>query len=452
MSLQLKLNLMITCLLLALLTVSTFFVVKNSREDVRAEISSTSNLVLHLLDDEMLHYLSDYDWMNTRNGTSIFRLQSLDNMRHLKIDFYDINGRLRETNRKTKSSADACAAPAWFVTVMGTAKISTQKKAKKIILNGRFVGTLVITPDPSYEIAEVWKDTISILGLVAIFFVMINILVYWAVQYTFKAINRIIDALTKMQQGNFNSRLPNFSQTELHEMGQKFNAMADTLKESTQNNRRLTQQIIRLQEDERQSLARDIHDEIGQYLTAIHVDACAILNGRKLSSAKESALAISMVTRQMMDVVHQIIQRLRPRVLDELGLGLALIELVHHWRQRCRNTMIVCHIDKNLGILDELVSITAYRVVQECLTNIAKHANAGYVSVKVKQDEQFIHLYIEDDGVGFSQTVSTQGFGLAGMIERVQGLLGEINIQSSINQGVKVTVKLRKKVLEVAIL
>ena len=235
-------------------------------------------------------------------------------------------------------------------------------------------------------------------------------------------------------------------------MGRKFNAMADTLQESTQNNRRLTQQIIRLQEDERQSLARDIHDEIGQYLTAIHVDASAILNGRKLSSAKESALAISKVTRQMMDVVHQIIQRLRPRILDELGLGLALIELVDHWRQRCKNIKIVDYIDKNLGTLDELVSITAYRVIQECLTNIAKHANAANVSVKVKQDEQFIHLYIEDDGVGFSQTVSTQGFGLAGMIERVQGLLGEINIQSSINQGVKVTVKLRKRVHEVAIL
>ncbi len=443
---------MITCLLLALLTVSTFFVVKNAREDVRAEISATSNLVLHLLDDETLHYLSDYDWMNTRDGTSIFRLQSLDNMRHLKIDFYDINGRLRETNRKIKALADACVTPAWFATLMSTAKISAQKKAKKIILNGRFVGTLVITPDSSYEIAEVWKDTVSILSLVAIFFVIINILVYWAVQYTFKPVDRIIDALTKMQQGNFNSRLPNFSQTELHEMGQKFNAMADTLQESTQNNRRLTQQIIRLQEDERQSLARDIHDEIGQYLTAIHVDASAILNGRKLSSAKESALAISEVTRQMMDVVHQIIQRLRPRVLDELGLGLALIELVHHWRQRCKNIKIVVHIDKNLGSLDELVSITAYRVIQECLTNIAKHANAGYVSVKVMQDEQFIHLYIEDDGVGFSQAVSTQGFGLAGMIERVQGLLGEINIQSSINQGVKVTVKLRKRVLQVAIL
>ena len=449
MSLQLKLNLMITCLLLTLLTVSTFFVVKNAREDVRAEIISTSNLVLHLLDDEMLHYLSDYDWINSGYSTSIFRLQSLDNMRHLKIDFYDINGRLHDTNRKTKTLAEACAAPAWFVKVMSTAKISSQQKAKKIILNGRFVGTLVITPDPSYEIAEVWKDTISILGLVAIFFVIINILVYWAVQYTFKPVDRIIDALTKMQQGNFNSRLPKFSQTELHEMGQKFNAMADTLQESTQNNRRLTQQIIRLQEDERQSLARDIHDEIGQYLTAIHVDASAILKGRKLSSAKESALAISKVTRQMMDVVHQIIQRLRPRVLDELGLGLALIEFVHHWHLRCKNIKLVHNIDKNLGALDELVSITAYRVIQECLTNITKHANANNVIVNVRQDEQFIHLYIEDNGVGFSSAISTQGFGLAGMIERVQGLLGEVNIQASINQGVKVTVKLRKRVLEV---
>ena len=67
----------------------------------------------------------------------------------------------------------------------------------------------------------------------------------------------------------------------------------------------------------------------------------------------------------------------------------------------------------------------------------------------MRQDEQFIHLYIEDNGVGFSSAISTQGFGLAGMIERVQGLLGEVNIQASINQGVKVTVKLRKRVLEV---
>ena len=125
---------------------------------------------------------------------------------------------------------------------------------------------------------------------------LINVLVYFAVKYTFKPVDRILEALTQMEQGQFSSRLPDFKPVELHAIGQKFNAMADTLQSSTQNNHRLTQQIIRLQEDERKSLARDIHDEIGQYLTAIHVDASAILNGRKLSVAKESAQAISLLS------------------------------------------------------------------------------------------------------------------------------------------------------------
>jgi two-component system sensor histidine kinase UhpB len=452
MNLQLKLNLMITSLLFLLLSISTFFVVKSAREDVRAEITSTASLALHLLDAEILHYSSDFGSIN--NGTSIFKLQSLDNIRHLKIDFYDINGKLRETNRKNKQKLDANTPPEWFTKAMGLASMGMQKQARNIILSGRYVGELVVTPDPSYEIAEVWNDTIGILGLVAIFFIVINVLVYWAVKYTFKPVDRIIDVLTQMQQGHFNSRLPDFKQIELNEIGQKFNSMAETLQRSAQNNHRLTQQIIRLQEDERKNLARDIHDEIGQYLTAIHVDASAILNGRKLSAAKESAQAISSVTRQMMDMVHEILQRLRPRALDELGLGLALGELIHHWRQRCRNVNIIQNIVSNIGPIDEAVSITAYRVVQECLTNIAKHANARRVIINVRQDEQFITLHIEDDGVGFNPTITAQGFGLAGMKERIQGLMGEMSIESSgnpdavnqgaISQGTRIMIKLPK--------
>ena len=310
-----------------------------------------------------------------------------------------------------------------------------QKQTRNIILSGRYVGEMVVTPDPSYEIAEVWDDTIGLLGLAAVFFVLINVLVYLAVKYTFKPVDRILEALTQIEQGQFSSRLPDFKPVELHAIGQKFNAMADTLQSSTQNNHRLTQQIIRLQEDERKSLARDIHDEIGQYLTAIHVDASAILNGRKLSVAKESARAISSVTRQMMDMVHEILQRLRPRALDELGLSLALGELVHQWRQRCRNVNIIQNIASDIGPIDEAVSITAYRVVQECLTNIAKHANARRVTISVKQDKQFLYLHIEDDGVGFDPTVTAEGFGLAGMNERIQGLMGEMKIESSKRYG-----------------
>lgn len=99
MSLQLKLNLMISCLLLLLLAASAIFVVKNASEDVRAEVTSTANLALHLLDAEISHYNSDLGWINSSETTSVFRLQSLENVRHLKIDFFDNNGILRETNR-----------------------------------------------------------------------------------------------------------------------------------------------------------------------------------------------------------------------------------------------------------------------------------------------------------------------------------------------------------------
>jgi two-component system sensor histidine kinase UhpB len=446
MSLQLKLNLMITCLLLALLSVSTIFIVKNAKEDVRAEVASTANLALHLLDAEILHYSSDFSWVNNNEGTSIFRLQNLENIRHLKIDFYDINGKLRETNRKNPQKSQADAPPTWFIKIMGSANLGMQKQSRNIILSGRYVGELIVTPDPSYEITEVWNDSVGLLGLIGIFFVLINVLVYFLVKYTFKPVDRIKEALTQMELGHLNSRLPAFKQVELHEIGQKFNVMAETLQKSTQNNHNLTQQIIRLQEDERKSLARDIHDEIGQYLTAINVDACAIVNGRKLSSAKASAQAISNVTRQMMDVVHQILQRLRPRALDELGLGLALNELIHHWRQRCRELNIIHKIDIGLGEIEEVVSITAYRVMQECLTNIAKHARASRVTINVIQDEKFIQLYIEDDGIGFDPAMTCQGFGLAGMKERIQGLMGEMKIESTISQGAKITVKLRKQV------
>jgi two-component system sensor histidine kinase UhpB len=184
MSLQLKLNLMITCLLLVLLSVSAIFVVKNASEDVRAEVASTANLALHLLDAEILHYSSDFGWINSDGYDSIFKLKSLDNIRHLKIDFYDINGKLRETNRVKRQALDGNAPPQWFVNAMSLSGLELQKQTRNIVLSGRYVGELVVTPDPSYEIAEVWDDTIGLLGLAAVFFVLINVLVYFAVKYT----------------------------------------------------------------------------------------------------------------------------------------------------------------------------------------------------------------------------------------------------------------------------
>lgn len=443
--LQLKLNLIISVLLLGLLGLWAMSVISNARKDVLAEVDSTTNLVIHLLDAEIAHYTSDFGWLNRgADGTSnIFRLETLQQVRHLKVDFYDINGRLRETNRVQHPKAQYDDPPQWFVHLLDISSVLNKPKSKNIILNGRFLGELVITPDPSFELREIWEDTSGILTVVAMFGLGILLCVFWTVRSTFKPVKQIIKGLNEIEMGKYESRLPNFEQVELREISAKFNSMASTLEQSIRSNHRLTQQIINLQEEERKRLARDLHDEIGQYLTAIHVDASAMMAAKKLTIARESAQAISQITRQMMFTIQDLLARLRPRVLDELGLGLALAELIHHWRDRNRGIMVIHQITGQLVTVDEVLAVTVYRIVQECLTNISKHAEAKRVSIDVKEENGDLSLMIEDDGKGFDAQQQSRGYGLAGMRERVEGLAGNMQIHSS-EQGTRIHVNFKQ--------
>jgi two-component system, NarL family, sensor histidine kinase UhpB len=443
LSLQFKLNLIITLLLLGLLLTWAVSVVKNAREDVLAEVDSSTNLVIHLLDAEIAHYMTDFGWLNnSENGqTNLFRLDELTNIRHLKVDFFDMNGRLRESNRSTRLVHTGEEPPAWFVRLLDISSVLNEPKRKNIILNGRFIGELVITPDPSFELREIWDDTSGLLAIVGFFGLSVLLFVYWTVRATFKPVKQIIHGLNQIERGEYQSRLPGFEQVELSEISDKFNSMASTLEQSIRNNHRLTQQIIHLQEEERKKLARDLHDEIGQYLTAVHVDASALVAAKKLSVARESAQAIAQITRQMMVTIQDILARLRPRVLDELGLSLALAELIHHWHDRNRGIMVVNAISNHLSQHDESVSVTVYRILQECLTNISKHAAATRVTIEVTEGEQGLYLLVEDDGRGFDTSVQSRGYGLAGMQERVEGLMGSMKISSAPGQGTRIEVR-----------
>lgn len=447
MNLKLRLNLIITALLFLVMLVGATLMIQNAREDVRAEVTSTAALALHLLDAEILHYTSDYGWLNgaEQEKTSMFRLQSLENIRHLRIEFFDARGRLRDSNRSTVK-ADEAAPPGWFVKSMYVVSPSTQPIHRQIFANGRILGELVVTPDPSYEIAEIWHDSLGMLLLVGIFFVVVNAVVYWAVGKALKPVDRILSALAELERGNLTARLPSFTLPELTNISEKFNAMAQTLQNSIQNNHRLTQQMIRLQEDERKSLARDLHDEIGQHLTAIHIDASTVLNAKSIEDARESALAIDVVARQMMNIVHGMLQVLRPGGIDELGLHAALNELIDTWRQRTRGINTSVKVSGELSGVDESVAIAVYRIVQECLTNIARHADATLVSIVVERRSDQLHLQVEDNGHGFDPDKIVRGFGLAGMRERVQGLGGVFELVSNQELGVRVRAALPFKI------
>ncbi len=442
LSLQFKLNLVITLLLLVLLVVWAVSVIENAREDVLAEGRSTTQLVMHLLDAEIAHYMTDSAGLNHGEvgQTPLFKLHQLNNIRHLKVDFFDTDGHLRESNRMARTRDREEEPPDWFVRLLDISRVLTPPTHKLIVLNGSQVGTLVITPDPSFELREIWNDTSGLLAMVALFGFSVLLCVYWTVRATFKPVKQIIHGLSQIERGEYQSRLPGFEQIELSAISGKFNSMASTLEQSIRSNHRLTQQIIHLQEEERKKLARDLHDEIGQYLTAVHVDASALVAAKKLSVARESAQAIAQITRQMMVTIQDILARLRPRVLDELGLSLALTELMHHWRDRHRGIVVDNAISSYLPQPDEAIAVTLYRIVQECLTNISKHANASRVCIEVVARDAGIYMRVEDDGRGFDPALHSRGYGLAGMQERVEGLMGRMQVSSAPGAGCRIEV------------
>ena len=442
MNLKLRINLIITVLLLLTLVVGGgIFTVQNARENVQAEIASTAVLALHMLDSEILSFSMNYGRLAVVTGKSgsIFQLNKLTELRHVRIDFYDDRGRLRDSNQSAKQNDKP---PEWFMNMMDTVTDEMPVTKRQVYAGGRIVGELVVTPDPSYEIAEAWQEVKGMLIFVGLFFIIVNILIYYFVGRALRPIDSILAALTELELGNLSSRLPKFPLPELSRIGNKFNVMADTLEESVANNRHLTQQMILVQEEERKNLARELHDEIGQHLTAIHIDASAILKAKTVEDSQESASAIDTVARQMMDIIHNILQRLRPTGLDELGLEAALQELIMGWNQRQRTLVVNYDLQGEFSNLDETLLITLYRLIQECLTNISRHAQAKNVEIHLVKKADKITLSISDDGRGFNTEIRPKGFGLAGMRERVEGLDGELDIVSNPNNGTKIKFEL----------
>ena len=444
MNLKIRINLIITLLLALVMLLGAGVMIENAREDIRAEVNSTTVLALHLLDAEVLHYTLDYDWAKTynyNNKDTIFRLKNLDNVRHLRIEYFDASGKLRDSNSLPAASEEN-APPLWFKKLISKVPPSLEATHRPIVINSRLLGEFVITPDPSYEIAEIWHDTFGLLGLGVLFFLVVNGVVYWAVGSALRPLNKILSALTELEHGNLNARLPPFSLPELSSISSKFNAMAQTLETSKTKNHRLTQRIIRLQEDERKKIAHDLHDEIGQHLTAINIDASAILKAKNIRAAHASARAISDVAKQLMGIVREMLQHLRPAVLDALGLRASLEELISTWGHRNRGIGISTSISGELDTLNEGVAITAYRIVQECLTNIAKHASASLVTISVEAKNGSLELSVQDNGQGFGQPLTSHGFGLVGMKERIESLGGMFNFRSDLGLGVHIEASL----------
>jgi signal transduction histidine kinase len=204
--------------------------------------------------------------------------------------------------------------------------------------------------------------------------------------------------------------------------------------------RRLSGSIIANQEKERSYLARELHDELGQILTALRMDAVWFRDRMQGSDPRviKRAQAMCKLIDKTIEEVRMMAVRLRPGVLDHLGLVDALEWYATDFERRTDVSCVFDHAD--VPKLNENIATTAYRITQEALTNVARHAAAKHVTITLKSINGRLHLNVVDDGTGFEQQIlkDGEGLGVAFMRERASLVDGDLEVASSPEQGTTV--------------
>ena len=203
------------------------------------------------------------------------------------------------------------------------------------------------------------------------------------------------------------------------------------------------------QEEERRTIARELHDEVGQVLTAIKVELAV---AEHAIGAQRPALADARaITERAIHTVRDLSHLLRPPLLDDLGLPDTLEWYVKGFRKR-HGILVDFFHDRSIGQLSRDADVAAYRIVQEALTNIVKHANATHCRVTLTPASGAVRLLIEDDGRGFDVAAVSQGqlrgMGLLGIRERVTQLNGTFRIDSQPGHGTRLIVELPRPAAE----
>lgn len=294
-------------------------------------------------------------------------------------------------------------------------------------------------------LAEVKENIIFLFFSIGISTVVIGIGLN---QLVIKKLQHFMEAVANFGRGEFKQTIQFKGDDEIKRLADSFNLMAKALTEKMKLERKYLSQIIDAQENERRRISRELHDEIGQALTAIKFNldmiekelpqAIPVLKGR-LGETKS-------LSSQTLTAMRQLSMDLRPTMLDDLGL----IPTLRWYIQSFSNRMNVCSRFEAIGFDEKLpaqIETALYRIIQEALSNVAKHSGADRLEISLEKRNSAIYASIIDNGAGFDlekvlhPESPERGFGIIGMQERVSLLGGHINIQSTPGLGTHIHIK-----------
>jgi two-component system sensor histidine kinase UhpB len=335
-------------------------------------------------------------------------------------------------------------APSWFVRGYNVLFGPHSTVTRPLTVRQSNAGTIEARADPASAVRQAWGQVAVMVTIAAAMAFCIALLAALMIGHALMPATTIVHGLRRLEQGDHHHQLPPFGTAEFRHIAVAVNDLAGRLASTTAERLALTKRLFQVQEEERRALARDLHDEFGQCLTATAALAASIETGAapERPDLVDDARAIGRVTRQMMATLRGALARLRSQDIDELGLQAALIQLVTRWNAAAAHGAIF-HLDV-VGDLADVPADTAvnvYRIAQECLTNAARHGKPRHVHLRiahVASNGDAVTLSVEDDGGGdASQISAASGHGILGIRERIAALGGSLSIDDAA-RGVRV--------------
>ncbi|MFL6836565.1 MAG: histidine kinase [Bradyrhizobium sp.] len=315
--------------------------------------------------------------------------------------------------------------PQWFADLL---TIPDMDAASPVMIEGKRVGDIVFLPDLSADLFEKWMGFLALTSLVAVLMVLTGTIAYVFAGSALRPLQDLGEGLTRMRRGNYVTPIPVEGPPEIRQSCVEANALAATLAQLSQDNRDLLHRLVSLQDDERRDIARELHDELGPLLFSIRAGTVTLIEAMPLTGhLGNSAQEVLQSVEALQQTNRRILDRLRPLYIEELGLETSVQTLLRNFRRQAPHIGLTSTIDPALNSVDGPLAQTVYRLIQEALTNVLRHAAASNADVQATIAGEALAIEVSDNGGGFPVD-NVFGRGLTGMHERVRALSGSLSL------------------------
>jgi len=408
------------------------------REQRRAAIAvlpETATLVAQLLNEDLARVADSFD-----RAAPPVRLAALDGLARrlpLCLGVHDLRG--RRIAERCEPWREAGAPGRWLGRQLQSLDAGPVSAEAPLLLPGG-IKAASVTVDVHWDaLGAAWWQRIRFWLVLGLGLTVIVLAVTRPVGRALRPAQAILAALARLEAGDHGVRLPVPQLRELRDVVLRFNRLAERWQQLLADQQGLSTRLLQAREEERRRLARELHDELGQSLSALSAEA-AVLALRPDAASGER---IGQLSAQLLSGLQTVLDDLRPAALDRFGLGVALQALVAAPRRRTDGQLLDCRLRLPEAGIDRLpadMAVHVYRIVQEALTNAARHGGAGHAEVVLTLIGDALRITVDDDGHGAAGAVP--GHGLLGMDERVRALAGSLHLEPAGGAGLRLRVEL----------